>query len=103
MIKETTILTGIDKAYDSVDAFYTENSLDAYRAQERAYFTDAGFDIDDSAKHQTALTEDSTKVKITVEYDDEAEQTAVFANVIEADFVEVVPVFVDESSVDHLF
>ena len=102
MIKETTILTGIDKAYDSVDAFYTENSLDAYRAQERAYFTDAGFDVTDSSKQQVALSEDSTKVVITVAYDDQAEKDAIMANVAAAEVLDYLPL--EEELVDtHLF
>lgn len=102
MIKETTILTGIDKAYDSVDAFFTENGLDDFRAQERKYFTDAGFDITDSAKQQVALSEDQTKVIITVAYDDQAEKDAILALAADATAADVLPL-VEELVTDHLF
>jgi len=102
MIKETTILTGIDKAYDSVDAFFTENGLDVFRAQELKYFTDAGFDVTDSSKQQVALSEDSTKVVITVAYDDQAEKDAIMANVAAAEVLDYLPL--EEELVDtHLF
>ena len=102
MIKETTVLYGIDKAYDSVDAFFTENGLDAFRAQELGYFTAVGFDITDDTKIQVALIEDSTKVKITVAYDDEAEQSAILALSAAADDVAVLPL-IEELVTDHLF
>jgi len=102
MIKETTILTGIDKAYDSVDAFFTENGLDDYRAQETKYFTDAGFDLDDPTKSQVELTDGDTKVKITVAYADQAEKDAILANTASADAPAVLPL-VEELVSDHLF
>jgi len=102
MIKETTILTGIDKAYDSVDAFFTENGLEAFRAQELGYFTAVGFDLTDPAKSQVVLIEDSTKVKITVAYADEAERDAILALSAGADAPANLPV-VEEIVTDHLF
>ena len=102
MIKETTILTGIDKAYDSVDAFFTENGLDEFRAQELKYFTDAGFDLTDSTKHQVTLIEESTKVKITVAYADQAEKDAILGNAAAANAPAVLPL-VEELVDDHLF
>jgi len=80
MIKETTILAGLDKEYDSVDAFFTENGVDEWRAAELKLFTDAGFDVTDSAKQMVALSDDSTKVVITVEYADQAEKDAILAS-----------------------
>ena len=80
MIKETTILAGLDKEYDSVDAFFTENGVDDWRAAELKLFTDAGFDVTDSAKQMVALSDDSTKVVITVEYADQAEKDAILAS-----------------------
>ena len=80
MIKETTILSGIDKAYDSVDAFFTENGLADWRANELKLFTEAGFDVTDSAKQMVALSDDSTKVVITVDYADQSEKDAILAS-----------------------
>jgi dTDP-4-dehydrorhamnose reductase len=102
MIKETTILTGLDKAYDSVDAFFTENGLDEWRAKELKCFTDAGFDITDSAKQQVALSEDGTKVIITVAYVDQAEKDAILALAENATAPDVLPL-VEELVTDHLF
>jgi len=102
MIKETTILTGLDKAYDSVDAFFTENGLDEWRAKELKCFTDAGFDITDSAKQQVALSEDGTKVIITVAYVDQAEKDAILALAANATAPDVLPL-VEELVTDHLF
>ena len=82
MIKETTILSGTDdsQTYESVDAFFTENGVDDWRAAELKLFTDAGFDVTDSAKQMVALSDDSTKVVITVEYADQAEKDAILAS-----------------------
>ena len=109
MIKETTILSGIDKesfvynptkTYDSVDEFFTENGLEDWRANELKLFTDAGFDVSDSAKQMVALSEDGTKVIITVAYDDQAEKDAIFANASTGDAPESL---IHELSEDHLF
>jgi|21_taG_2_1085346.scaffolds.fasta_scaffold01023_16 hypothetical protein len=83
MIKETTILTGtanMAMEYDSVDHFFTENGLADWRAAELKLFTDAGFDVNDPAKQQCQLSEDKTKVIITVAYEDQAEKDAIMAN-----------------------
>jgi len=102
MIKETTILMGsadMVKIYDSVDHFFTENELDVWRAEQLQLFTDAGFDITDSTKQQVALSEDGTKVIVTVAYTDQAEKDSVLANA-----PGVAPVgLVEEISEDHLF
>ena len=109
MIKETTILSGIDqesfvynptKTYDSVDDFFTENGLADWRADELKLFTDAGFDVSDSAKQQVALSEDRTKVIITVAYADEAEKNAVMEHASTGDAPEGL---IHELSEDHLF
>jgi hypothetical protein len=100
MIKETTILSGIDKAYDSVDAFFTENGVDDWRAKELKLFTDAGFDVTDDTKQMVQLSEDEKQVIITVAYTDQAEKDSVFANVIAGDGPEALT---EELSEDHLF
>jgi hypothetical protein len=101
MIKETTILKGIDKPYDSVDAFFTENGLADWRANELKMFTDAGFDITDSAKQQVALSEDGTNnVIITVAYANQTEKDAVLAS---ASGTEPAGLEIILDSEDHLF
>ena len=109
MIKETTILSGIDKesfaynpdkTYDSVDEFFIENGLDEWRANELKLFTDAGFDVSDNTKQQVALSEDGTKVIITVAYADEAEKDAVMEHASTEDVPEGL---IHELSEDHLF
>jgi len=100
MIKETTILSGIDKAYDSVDAFFTENGLADWRANELKLFTEAGFDVTDSAKQMVALSDDSTKVVITVDYADQAEKDAILAS---ASGTEPTGLEIILDSEDHLF
>ena len=102
MIKETTILYGITKEYDSVDAFFTENGLAEYRTQMQADFASAGLDITDDTKVQSALTSDSSGVKITVAYADQAEQDAFIAISLAADVPDTLPL-VEELSSDHLF
>tara|TARA_B110000263_G_scaffold209890_1_gene192179 strand:- start:225 stop:533 length:309 start_codon:yes stop_codon:yes gene_type:complete len=102
MIKETTILYGIDKEYDSVDAFFTENGLEEFRATELKCFTDAGFDVSDSSKQQVQLIDEGYKVKITVAYDDQAEKDAILANSAAAATPGSLPV-IEELSEDHLF
>ena len=100
MIKETTILSGIDKAYDSVDAFFTENGLADWRANELKLFTEAGFDVTDSAKQMVALSDDGTKVVITVDYADQAEKDAILAS---ASGTEPTGLEIILDSEDHLF
>ena len=103
MIKETTILTGTAntvKTYDSVDAFFTENGLADWRAAELKLFTDAGFDVTDSTKQMVALSEDGTKVIITVAYDDQAEKDSILANASTGD---APAALIHELSEDHLF
>ena len=105
MIKETTILSGSenpDESHESVDAFFTALGFDDWRAAELKCFTDAGFDVTDSAKQQVALSEDGTKVIITVAYADQAEKDAIFANIVPGDNPETREL-VEESSEDHLF
>jgi hypothetical protein len=102
MIKETTILTGSAntiKIYDSVDHFFTLNGLDDWRANELKLFTDAGFDVTDSAKQMCELNEDGTKVIITVAYADQAEKDAVLA----ASSEDSPEGLIHELSEDHLF
>tara|TARA_B100000809_G_scaffold230873_1_gene245608 strand:- start:448 stop:759 length:312 start_codon:yes stop_codon:yes gene_type:complete len=103
MIKETTILTGSAntiKIYDSVDHFFTLNGLEDWRANELKLFTDAGFDVTDSAKQMVALSEDGTKVIITVAYADQAEKDAVSTDASTGDAPEGL---IHELSEDHLF
>ena len=102
MIKETTILQGMDdeQTHDSVDAFFTAHGLDEWRAKELKLFTDAGFDLTDSAKHMVQLNEDGTKVIITVAYADQAEKDAIFANIDDND---IAPELDRTLSEDHLF
>tara|TARA_B110001454_G_scaffold154923_1_gene144266 strand:- start:233 stop:541 length:309 start_codon:yes stop_codon:yes gene_type:complete len=102
MIKETTILSGQDdtQTYDSVDAFFTAHGLEDWRAKELKLFTDAGFDVTDSAKQQVSLNEDGTKVVITVAYADQAEKDSIFENVVAGDGPDAL---VEELSEDHLF
>jgi len=103
MIKETTILTGTAntvKIYDDVDHFFTENGLADWRAAELKLFTDAGFDVTDSTKQQVALSEDMTKVIITVAYEDQAEKDAIMANASTGGAPESL---IHELSEDHLF
>jgi hypothetical protein len=79
MIKETTILQGMDdeQTHDSVDAFFIAHGLDEWRAAELKLMSDAGFDVTDSAKQQVALSEDGKRVLITVAYADQAEKDAI--------------------------
>jgi len=104
MIKETMILTSTAKdwnwIYESVDDFFEVNGLSEWRAKELKLFTDAGFDLTDSAKHMVQLNEDGTKVIITVAYADQAEKDSIFANVVAGDSPDVL---VEELSEDHLF
>jgi len=103
MIKETTILTGTAntvKTYDDVDHFFTENGLADWRAAELKLFTDAGFDVTDSTKQMVALSEDNTKVIITVAYEDQAEKDAIMANASTGD---APASLIHELSEDHLF
>ncbi|MBC8429213.1 MAG: hypothetical protein H8D95_01355 [Candidatus Endolissoclinum sp.] len=101
MIKETTILKGIDKTYDSVDAFFTENGLDDWRANELKMFTDAGFDLTDSSRHMVQLSEDGTNnVIITVAYANQAEKDAILAS---ASGTEPSGLEIILDSDDHLF
>ena len=102
MIKETTILYGIDKEYDSVDAFFTENGLAGYRTQMQANFASAGLDITDDTKIQNALSGDSRSVKVTIAYDDQVEQDAFIAISLAADVPDTLPL-VEEIVSDHLF
>jgi len=102
MIKETNHLSFNEGTfvYDDVDHFFTENGLADWRAGELALFTDSGFDVTDSAKQQVALSEDKTKVIITVAYDDQAEKDAIMANASTGD----APAgLVHEISETHLF
>ena len=103
MIKETTILTGtanMAMQYTSVDHFFTENGLADWRAAELKLFTDAGFDVTDSAKQQCRLNGDKTKVIITVAYDAQAEKDSVMANASTGDAPSGL---YHELSEDHLF
>jgi|CoawatStandDraft_6_1074263.scaffolds.fasta_scaffold26171_4 hypothetical protein len=76
MIKESVILTPhTDKAYDSVDAFYTENDYASYRDHFKTFLTEKGVDVTDEAVYMAALVEDDSKLKITVGFADEAQQT----------------------------
>jgi hypothetical protein len=86
-MKETTILTGEDatETHDSVDAFFDAHGLTEWRAKELKLFTDAGFDTSDSSKQRAEMSEDNTSVIITVEYADQAEKDAIFANITESD------------------
>jgi hypothetical protein len=101
MIKETTILSGTDESqtYESVDAFFTAHGLEAWRAASLQTFTDAGFDVSDDSKQQCQLSEDKTKVIITVAYDDQEEKDAVLAEQISEDSTGLEWAF----SEDHLF
>ena len=102
MIKETTILSGTDESqtYESVDAFFTAHGLADWRAAELKLFTDAGFDVTDSTKQMVALSEDGTKVIITVAYDDQAEKDSILANASTGD---APAALIHELSEDHLF
>ena len=74
MIKESVIITPhTDKAYDSVDAFYSENDYGSYRDHFRTFLADKGVDIDDEAVYMTALVDGDSKIKITVAFADEAQ------------------------------
>ena len=86
-MKETTILTGEDdtQTYASVDAFFDAHGLTEWRAKELKLFTDAGFDTSDSSKQRAEMSEDNTSVIITVDYADQAEKDAIFANITESD------------------
>jgi hypothetical protein len=76
MIKESVIITPhTDKAYDSVDAFYSENDYDSYRDHFRTFLADKGVDITDEAVYMTALVDGDSKVKITIAFADETQQT----------------------------
>ena len=103
-MKETTILTGEDatETHDSVDAFFDAHGLTEWRAKELKLFTDAGFDTSDSSKQRAEMSEDNTSVIITVEYADQAEKDAIFANIVPGDNPETREL-VEESSEDHLF
>jgi len=83
MIKETTILSGLEDTgtYETVDAFFVEHGLQDWRAGEIKCFTDAGFDVTDSAKQQVGLSEDGNSVVITVAYADQAEKDTILGNV----------------------
>jgi hypothetical protein len=102
-MKETTILTGEDdtQTYASVDAFFDAHGLTEWRAKELKLFTDAGFDTSDSSKQRAELSEDNTSVIITVDYADQAEKDAIFANITESD-AEHTGILVTLST-DHLF
>ena len=101
MIKETTILQGMDdeQTHDSVDAFFIAHGLDEWRAAELKLMSDAGFDVTDSAKQMCELNEDGTKVIITVAYADQAEKDAVLA----ASSEDSPEGLIHELSEDHLF
>jgi len=83
MIKETNHISFNEGTfvYDDVDHFFTENGLADWRAGELALFTDAGFDVTDSAKQQVGLSEDGNSVVITVAYADQAEKDTILGNV----------------------
>jgi hypothetical protein len=102
-MKETTILTGEDdtQTYASVDAFFDAHGLTEWRAKELKLFTDAGFDTSDSSKQRAELSEDNTSVIITVDYADQDEKDAIFANITESD-AEHTGILVTLST-DHLF
>jgi len=106
MIKETTILSGSenpDVSHESVDAFFTALGFDDWRAAELKCFTDAGFDVTDSAKQQVALSEDGTKVIITVAYADQAEKDAILAEASANSATDAPAGLMHELSEDHLF
>lgn len=86
-MKETTILTGEDstQTYETVDAFFDFHNMTEWRAKELKLFTDAGFDVTDSAVQQVQLSEDKTSVIITVDYADQAQKDAILANISESD------------------
>jgi hypothetical protein len=102
-MKETTILTGEDETqtYETVDAFFDAHGLTDWRAKELKLFTDAGFDVTDSAKQQVALSEDKTQVIITVDFADQAEKDAVLGNMSESDVAHAG--IMTALSSDHLF
>jgi len=79
MIKETTILQGLDdeQTYESVDAFFTAHGLDEWRAKELKLMADAGFDVTDSTKQMAEMSEHGKRVLITVAYADQAEKDSI--------------------------
>jgi hypothetical protein len=102
MIKETTILQGLDdeQTYDSVDAFFTAHGLDEWRAKELKCFTDAGFDVTDSTKQMAEMSDDGKRVIITVAYADQAEKDAIFENADAGEGPAGLTQYITE---DHLF
>jgi len=105
MIKESVILTPhTDKAYDSVDAFYSENDYDDYRDHFRTFLADKGVDINDEAVYMSALVDGDTKVKITVAFADEAQQTDCNGDDYHAmlEMEHIMPAS-EDTSTDHLF
>jgi len=79
MIKETTILQGMDdeQTHDSVDAFFIAHGLDEWRAKELKLFTDAGIDLTDSTRFMAEMSDDGKRVLITVAYADQAEKDSI--------------------------
>ena len=79
MIKETTILQGMDdeQTHDSVDAFFTAHGLDEWRAKELKLMSDAGFDVSDPTKQMAEMSDDGKRVLITVAYADQAEKDSI--------------------------
>ena len=106
MIKETTILSGAEHpevTYASVDAFFRELGFADWRAAELKLFTDAGFDVTDSTKQMVALSEDGTKVIITVAYADQAEKDAILAEASANSSTDAPAGLMHELSENHLF
>jgi|TARA_R110001606_G_scaffold380712_1_gene541391 hypothetical protein len=105
MIKESVILTPhTDKAYDSVDAFYTENDYASYRDHFKSFLIDKGVDVTDEAVYMAGLVDGDSKVKITVGFADEAQQTECngddYHSMLEMEHT--MPVS-EDTSADHLF
>ena len=106
MIKESVILTPhTDKAYDSVDAFYSENDYTAYREYFKTFLTEKGVDVNDEAVYQTSLVDGDSKIKITVAFADEDQQlecndSADYHAMLAMDHV--MPAS-EDTSTDHLF
>jgi len=105
MIKESVILTThTDKAYDSVDAFYSENDYTAYRQNFKTFLAEKGVDVDDEAVYQTSLVDGDSKIKITVAFADEEQQlecNGAEYHVMLA-MAHTMPVS-EDTSTDHLF